>query len=263
MADNNNNNTSSSTSSSHQPLRQISKSKSKPKHVLIQVYLIIYNGLQLLGWAYLLLRCIYAVTFDRASILEGPKFWQSVMLPLKAFQALAIVEILHSAMGLISASAFTSAMQIFSRLFIVFEVCDMIDAPFYGKKIATAPYAYNFPLFTFIVVLAWCIIEVVRYSFYVVSLMQKDIAVLSWLRYSLFLALYPIGILFELICCYIVVKFLSSNSRADSDTSMALFPDIRISLRYCIIAVMISYIPGAPILFNHMLKNRKKKLKNS
>lgn len=237
--------------------------KPKPRLGSVQTYLLIYNGLQFAGWLYLLLQCIHSLAFERASVFAGPTFWRSKAHILKAFQALALSEPMHVVLGFVKAPVITTMMQIFSRLFIVFAVCDMMESS-HGERLLKASNGGNFPIFTFIVVFSWCVVEAVRYLFYVITLMQMDVPLLYWLRYSLFLVLYPVGIFFELFCCFIVVEFLSSNSEADTDLSMSLFTSrCYISLRCCIIAVMLSYIPGAPILFNHMLKNRKIKLKSS
>jgi very-long-chain (3R)-3-hydroxyacyl-CoA dehydratase len=46
-------------------------------------------------------------------------------------------------------------------------------------------------------VLAWSVAEVVRYPFYALSLLGLESSVLLWLRYTLFLVLYPIGAVSE------------------------------------------------------------------
>lgn len=41
--------------------------------------------------------------------------------------------------------------------------------------------------------LAWSVTEVIRYPFYFLSLLNIDVYALNWLRYTLFLVLYPLG----------------------------------------------------------------------
>lgn len=41
--------------------------------------------------------------------------------------------------------------------------------------------------------LAWSVTEVIRYPFYVLSLLGKEVYLLDWLRYNTFLVLYPLG----------------------------------------------------------------------
>lgn len=48
------------------------------------------------------------------------------------------------------------------------------------------------PLFA-TMLLAWSLTEVVRYPFYFLALLGIDLYAINWLRYTLFLVLYPLG----------------------------------------------------------------------
>lgn len=54
------------------------------------------------------------------------------------------------------------------------------------------PQTHKNPLFA-TMLLAWSLTEVVRYPFYFLSLLNIDLYALNWLRYTLFLVLYPLG----------------------------------------------------------------------
>lgn len=85
--------------------------------------------------------------------------------------------------------------------------------------------------------LCWIITEIIRSFYY---LHQNRIS--TYLRYSAFIVLYPLGALGEILYMLKVMKLLNPRSK--------LFLTL----------VMLMYIPLFPFLYLHMLKQRKKKL---
>ena len=49
---------------------------------------------------------------------------------------------------------------------------------------------------------AWTLTEIIRYSYYTLNLMNTNVGIITWLRYTLFIVLYPIGVTGELLCYY-------------------------------------------------------------
>ena len=49
---------------------------------------------------------------------------------------------------------------------------------------------------------AWTVTEMIRYLFYTLNLLEVNVALITWLRYTLFIGLYPIGVTGELLCYY-------------------------------------------------------------
>jgi very-long-chain (3R)-3-hydroxyacyl-CoA dehydratase len=86
--------------------------------------------------------------------------------------------------------------------------------------------------------------DIVRYAYYIWNAIVpgKTPYALTWLRYTLFYILYPIGIIGEL---YIVWE---------AHTQME-YP-----LKYLTWMALAAYIPGGPTMYLHMIKQRKKVL---
>lgn len=84
-------------------------------------------------------------------------------------QSLAILEVVHAALGWVRSPVPTTAIQVASRLFMVWAVSERYDQasgnPFYASM-----------------VLAWSITECVRYPFYANALMGSDSDGLLWAR---------------------------------------------------------------------------------
>ena len=105
-------------------------------------------------------------------------------------------------------------------------------------------------------VLAWSITEMIRYSYYAANLLDLKIGLLTWLRYTLFIVLYPLGAGSELLCIY----------KAFPD--MALFKPYNIELpniynftfkfQYLVVLIVLCYLTGLPQLYYYMFSQRKK-----
>ena len=114
-------------------------------------------------------------------------------------QTLAVLEVLHVALGLLHSSLFTTVIQIASRLLLVWGVCDRYNAP-------RASVAYPAMLF------AWAVTEVCRYPYYIAALNRSPVPLLQWLRYNTFFVLYPLGAGSEAWCIWTAL----SEARGES-----------------------------------------------
>ncbi|XP_045508424.1 very-long-chain (3R)-3-hydroxyacyl-CoA dehydratase hpo-8 [Colias croceus] len=222
-----------------------SKTLKKPKNTELsavgKLYLIAYNSVQTLGWSYMLWQTL--VHFLNRGTLDT--FWEEIKWTVYIFQNAAVLEILHAAVGLVPSGVFLVLMQVFSRVFLV---CG-------GFMIAHGPtVSPGLPVCVF----AWSITEIVRYSYYALNIMKAVPENLLFLRYSTFLFLYPIGITGELLCWYhtldeVVEKQIFTMSMPN--TWNFIF-----NYYYFLVIYMLSYIPLFPVLFGHMLKQRKRML---
>lgn len=87
------------------------------------VYLIFYNTACMLGWFYLWVLQYQFYTsgfaFDRLVITRSGDFWALIGTPLKWVQTAAVMEIVHSMLGLVRSPVMTTALQgIFPFLFV-------------------------------------------------------------------------------------------------------------------------------------------------
>lgn len=157
--------------------------------------------------------------------------------------------------GVVPAPVFTTAMQVASRLFLMWAICwpfpQLNTSVFYTSMLC-----------------AWSLTEVMRYTFFALKQVEAVPGWLNWLRYSAFLVLYPVGISSELA--------MSLQALLGPASSLApWYP-------YAILAVMLTYIPGkcalpvceadwresvanmdglgSFILYTHMLKQRRRYL---
>jgi hypothetical protein len=93
--------------------------------------------------------------------------------------------------------------------------------------------------------------QVPRYLFYALSLINAVPAPLLWLRYSLFMILYPTGISGEILCILQAMPMIQAANYLDFPLPNVLnFPFNYYQVLYYATAL---YLPGAPFLFMHMV----------
>ena len=80
-----------------------------------ELYLIAYNAACAVGWAY-----VFYLTLTALQRGEGAgALWRSVREPLTLVQSAAALEVAHALLGLVSSPALTVAMQVSSRLILL------------------------------------------------------------------------------------------------------------------------------------------------
>ena len=139
-------------------------------------------------------------------------------------------------LGVVRAPLLTTLMQVASRFLLVWGI------------------AYNFPESTAAspafttMLLAWSTTEVIRYGYFAYSLHFGSVpSWLTWLRYNTFFVLYPMGISSE---CWLVY----------SDTGPAR-KQWGQELEWALYAILAIYVPGAYVLYTHMMAQRRKVLR--
>lgn len=191
-------------------------------------YLSLYNAISAALWAAVLVRLAIVlplVGFDYTS--------QGVAPLLIRVQSLAALEIVHAVIGVVRSNPLTVAMQVASRLFLVWGVI----YPFPG---AAASPAFS------VMVVAWCLAELIRYPFYWSQLYRITPHWLSYLRYTAFYILYPVGVGAEMYLTYRAIPLASYYH-----------PTYAMVMKI----VLIIYLPAFYKLYTHMIHLRAKVLK--
>lgn len=139
-------------------------------------------------------------------------------------QTFYLLEIINIFLGVSKSRIFPTSLQLSSRLFITWFIC----------------YWYNFNDITVRVMLTcWFLADATRYSFY---FSRRQLV--KFLRYNLFIVLYPLGTFCELVLL----------CRAEKVSS--------VFLTYFLRCLMLCYVPGFVFLYFHMIRRRKWTRKN-
>lgn len=105
---------------------------------------------------------------------------------------------------------------------------------------------------------AWSVTEVIRYSFYALNIVNSVPKFLVWCRYTFFIVLYPLGASGEL---FTVIRALPEVHRKKHFTlEMPNSLNIGFSFWCYLVLFAILYVPGFPKMYFHMFAQRKKVL---
>lgn len=212
---------------------------------LSKVYLVLYNISLVIGWSLIFLKAFLHISVKNSfsDLYNEVEFW------LKVSQTAALLELLHSMTGIVRSSIFTALPQVASRLFLVWFILDPLL-----MKDEVAKASIGFPMLLF----AWSLTEIVRYSFYACTLLDATAYPLQWCRYSFFLVLYPMGVTGELISIYHSLP----HAKKSQMFSIQLPNKLNFSFDFVwfCYSLYIIYIPGFYHLFTYMLGQRKKVL---
>ncbi|THX52007.1 PTPLA-domain-containing protein [Aureobasidium pullulans] len=207
-----------------QPARPAAERKSSP---LKTGYLVLYNAISTILWGTILGRVLLIAG------VHGTRYvFPGVGEFAKWTQTLALLEVVHAAVGIVRAPLLTTLMQVASRILLIWGIV----TPF-PNTVAFSP-IYSTML------IAWSITEVIRYSYFAINLSSGSVpSFWLWLRYNTFFVLYPLGISSE---CWLV--WLAASGPAKQYTGV----------REGLSAVLLVYVPGSYILFTHMMAQRRK-----
>jgi len=206
-----------------------------------KAYLVAYNTLQTLGWTYLLMQMV-------GHLSSGGKIetlYENTRLTLQIFQTGAILEILHAMFGMVRSSVQVTTQQVFSRVYVVWAILYLCPV---------SQLSFGFPMLLF----AWTITEIIRYSMYAISLMGSPPYFLTWLRYTFFIIAYPVGVSGELICSY--TALLQAQDQEILSVQLPNKLNATFSFPLVILGIMLAYIPLFPPMYMYMFGQRKKVL---
>ncbi|ETN15379.1 hypothetical protein PPTG_06653 [Phytophthora nicotianae INRA-310] len=216
------------------------------KNALLNLYLLAFNATSCAGWAYVLYLTVTTVLEAHGAGQDwnqvAQSTWLVVSMPLKIVQTMAVMEIVHAAVGFVRSPLGSTLMQVSSRLWLVWAI---------NVLCPVSRYQFGFPL----MVASWGLVEVPRYSFYALNLYNAVPGFLFFLRYHLFMVLYPSGVLGEVLCMVSSLGFLSTGAYSIQQPNTH---NISISLYVVVILVLLVYIPGLPVMYGHMLTQRNR-----
>lgn len=189
------------------------------------------------GWLLVLVRLTRA-------LIHGTDVYTAVIRPLKLFQTGALLEILHSLTRLIRAPPSTTALQVSSRLMLVWGVANAVAQVRANTSFAT-------------MVFAWSLTEIPRYFYFSVAAASSIVPYwLTWIRYTTFLPLYPLGASSEALTLFAALPYIQSSAIF----SLHLPNRYNFAFDYytfCIVT-LVMYLPGLPYMYMHMIKQRTK-----
>ncbi|KAG7999462.1 Very-long-chain (3R)-3-hydroxyacyl-CoA dehydratase [Nibea albiflora] len=113
-------------------------------------------------------------------------------------QILAAVEVLNAAFGVVRTSVIPTLIQVVGRNFVLFIIFGSLEK------------MHNQPVVFFVFYL-WSAIEIFRYPFYMLGCFNTEWKTLTWLRYTVWIPLYPLGVLAEAVAVIQSIPIFDEN----------------------------------------------------
>lgn len=211
---------------------------------LKKLYLFIYNLWQLIGFLYIVLTLTIRYMKDGEESFHGA--YESIHNALKFCQLMQILEIFHPVFGYTKGGVTEAIVQVGGRFVVLF--C-LIEAE---PRIQTKPVI-------FYLVLSWSVIELFRYPYYMARVYNKDIGIITWLRYTMWIPLYPLGFICEGVVILRNIPYFEETEKF----SVALPNQWNFSFHYPTlmrIYLLFFFLPAMYSMMAHMQRQRRKKI---
>ncbi|KFP22833.1 Very-long-chain (3R)-3-hydroxyacyl-[acyl-carrier protein] dehydratase, partial [Egretta garzetta] len=213
-------------------------------------YLIMYNLVQFLGFSW-----IFVNMTVRLFILGKGNFlcltdsfydtFHTISDMMYFCQTLALMEIMNSLIGLVRSPLIPAVMQVFGRNFVLFVILGSLE------EMQSKPAV-------FFVFYFWSIIELFRYPYYMLSCIGIEWKPLTWLRYTAWIPLYPLGGLAEAVCIVQSIPIFSETGKFSLGLPNPL--NVTIQFSFLLQIYLIALFLGVSVNFRHLYKQRKQHL---
>ncbi len=160
---------------------------------LLNVWLLFYNAVAFCGWAIVAV-VLWTHRAPQLGAVDASQ-WVATLPLLRLLNGAALLEIVHVLTGMSRGGIGATIPQVGIRMLQTF-----VSLPALARLSEDV-----FPrqhTFAWLLIVAWTAIELIRYPFYISQLLHRELPPLSWLRYSAWLVLYPVGIACELVVLY-------------------------------------------------------------
>ncbi|CAG9566309.1 unnamed protein product [Danaus chrysippus] len=210
-----------------------------------KVYLVMYNLFQFIGYTYVL--CVIGIRYAKLEYDSVADTYEHVGPAMKFLQLMMFLEVMHPMFGYTKGGVLVPFLQVSGRAFILFV---MIESE---PRMQTKPVVF----YLFIL---WSTIEIVRYPFYIAQLYKKEIYILTWLRYTMWIPLYPLGIMCEAIVILRNIPYFEETLKFT--VSMPNEWNFAFHMpTFLRVYLLVLTFPGMYFVMSHMHKLRTVKLK--
>ncbi|XP_021716222.1 very-long-chain (3R)-3-hydroxyacyl-CoA dehydratase 2-like isoform X1 [Chenopodium quinoa] len=206
---------------------------------LSNLYLFTYNFAQTIGWAVALIQILIGFSSTKSFNGAFASSGQIICLLQKA----AFLEVIHGALGIVPSGVLLPLMQWGGRSHYLLAIAGKI------VELQTSPSI-------FITFVAWSISEIIRYSNYALSCIGDCPYWSIYVRYTVFIPLYPVGVAGEMWLMYQALTYIK-----EKDLYKDFFSVLPFSYHTFVQVVLLCYPLLWMKLYLHLLKQRRSKLR--
>ncbi|XP_076356184.1 very-long-chain (3R)-3-hydroxyacyl-CoA dehydratase-like isoform X2 [Tachypleus tridentatus] len=207
-----------------------------------KVYLLFYNLIQFVGFLYVLI--VMLIRYSK----EGPYgTYEAVGRVMKICQLLQMLEIIHLLIGVTQGNYLICLFQLCGRFLVIFALLDA-----HPRSQTKSAIFYLFIGFT--------VMEVIRYPYYMLKMYGVNIHFITWLRYTLWIPLYPLVFICEAIIMFRNIPYFEETEKF----SMKLPNQWNFSFSFpgaLRLYLLLGFFPTLYFMMLHMYRKRKKYLR--
>ncbi|WKY02626.1 hypothetical protein Q1695_016136 [Nippostrongylus brasiliensis] len=211
--------------------------KTSTRAPLLSVYIFLYNvalfGIHLLIFVKLI-----------SAFSKGEFHYDGHFQLFCVGTAAQLLDIVHGVLDITTTGVVAGLLQVLGRLLMLYVI---EGNPNVQSQIST-------PVLLF----AWVLIELFRYPYYALRAWNIDVFPLTWLRYSAWIPLYPLGLSMEWVTLVSSMKYYYESAKYYLQVP---FVDVR--LNFGVVVGMLAFVVMPLIskkLMGHMIKQRRNKL---
>ncbi|XP_027108875.1 uncharacterized protein [Coffea arabica] len=206
-----------------------------------KLYLLSYNSLLALGWTLSLFKILS--NFSLTKSVSGT--YASAGELICFLQTIAFLEVIHGAIGIVPSGVLFPLMQWGGRTHFLLAVVRGINEV---QKLPSV----------FITFVAWSLSEVIRYLHYAINSTGNPPYWITYLRYTAFIVLYPIGVApGEMWLMYQALPFIKAKNLYADFFAFLPFSN------YTFVVILLIFYPFLWLkLYLHLFKQRSSKLLN-
>ncbi|CAB1446774.1 unnamed protein product [Pleuronectes platessa] len=207
-------------------------------------YLFLYNLVQFLGFSWIFVNMtVRLFIFGEESLYDTFNSISDVMF---FCQILASVEVLNAAFGVVKTGVVPTLIQVVGRNFILFIIFGSLEEMHHQPVV-------------FFVFYLWSGIEIFRYPFYMLGCCNTEWENLTWLRYTIWIPLYPLGVLAEAVAVIQSIPIFNESKLFSIPLPKAIGTSINFS--YVLYVYLVLMAMGLFINSRHLYKQRKKRFR--
>ncbi|KFP28166.1 Very-long-chain (3R)-3-hydroxyacyl-[acyl-carrier protein] dehydratase, partial [Colius striatus] len=213
-------------------------------------YLVMYNLVQFLGFSWIFVNMtvrlfILGTGKSRALFYSFSDTFHSISEMMYFCETLAIMEVVNALIGLVRSPLLPTVMQILGRNFVLFVILGSLE------EMQSKPVV-------FFIFYSWSIIELFRYPYYMLSCIGIEWKLLTWLRYTAWIPLYPLGGLAEAVSIIQSIPIFSETGKFSLGLPNPL--NVTIQFSFLLQIYLIVLFLGVFMNFRHLYKQRKQHL---
>ncbi|XP_040018732.2 very-long-chain (3R)-3-hydroxyacyl-CoA dehydratase [Gasterosteus aculeatus] len=203
-----------------------------------------YNLVQFLGFSWIFVNMtVRLFIFGRDSVSDTFHTISDVMF---FCQILAAVEVLNAAFGFVRTGVTPTLIQVVGRNFILFIIFGAVEEMQHQPVV-------------FFVFYLWSAIEIFRYPFYMLGCFNTEWKTLTWLRYTIWIPLYPLGVLAEAVAVIQSIPIFDKTKLFSIPLPKAVGTSVSFS---CVLYVYLGLMfLGLFINFRHLYKQRTRRFR--